>query len=222
MGAGIYAVLFALCSQIDEAGTVNARTAVVRFLTAFPVAAILLALLFCFVLPRLELRPDAERKKPFCTPGAFCFIFCCYVPMFLVLYPGSFTYDSMTQVHQIASHAYSTFHPLLHTLLIRFAISFYDVLQSMELCGVVYSVIQMTLVSLCFAQVCASLSRSVSRRAARLAMLFFALYPAHMAFASNCTKDVLFSAFLALFAALCLEMTQKSSGGVAFGWSSAA
>ena len=36
-------------------------------------------------------------------------------------------------------------------------------------------------------------------------MLFFGLYPAHMAFASNCTKDVLFAAFFAVFLALCLE-----------------
>lgn len=204
-GAGIYAVLFALCSQIDQSGFVRWDAAVVCFLAAFPVAAVVLALLFRFVLPRLELRPDAGERKPFCVPGAALLLFCCYVPMFLILYPGSFTYDSPPQVHQIASHAYSTFHPLLHTLLIRFAVSFYDVLQSMERCGAVYSIVQMALVSLCFAQVCASISRSVSRRAARLSLAFFALYPAHMAFACNCTKDVLFAAFFALFLALCFE-----------------
>lgn len=172
----------------------------------------MLALLFRFVLPRLELRRDEARRRPFCTAGAFLFIFCCYVPVFLIEYPGSFAYDSMAQAHQISGNAYSSFHPLLHTLLIRFCISFLDVFGSMEKCGALYSLIQMALVSLCFALVCASVSRSVSGRAARLTALFFGLYPAHMAFASNCTKDVLFSSFFALFAALCLE--EIAGGGL--------
>lgn len=204
-GALIYAVLYALCSQIDETGVLSWGTAAVRFAVALPVALAALWLLMRHVLPKIDMQPDAETRKPFCTWGAFLFIFCCYVPLFLIEFPGSFTYDSGYQVHQYAGIPYDTYHPLLHTLLIHFAISFYDRLNSMELCGALYSVIQMTLVSFCFSQLCASVSRSVSRRAARLTMLFFGLYPAHMAFASNCTKDVLFSAFLALFFALCVE-----------------
>ena len=205
LGALIYAVLYALCSQIDETGTISWSTAAVRFAVALPVALAAFLLLMRYALPRIEMKPDEKPGKPFCTWGAFLFLFCCYVPMFLIWYPGSFTYDSGYQVHQYAGIPYDTYHPLLHTLLIHFAISFYTVFQSMELCAALYSVIQMTLVSFCFSQMCASISRSVSRSAARLAMLFFGLYPAHMAFACNCTKDVLFSAFLALFFALCFE-----------------
>ena len=205
LGALVYAVLYAFCSQIDEVGFIQWRAAVARFALALPVALAALWLLMRHVLPKTEMKPDADEKKPFRAWGAFLFIFCCYVPMFLIEYPGSFTYDCPNQVLEIVHNEYRTHHPLLHTLLIRFAISFFNLFQSMEKCGALYSVIQMTLVSLCFAQVCASLSRSMSRRAARLTMLFFGLYPSHMAFASNCTKDVLFSAFLALFLALCFE-----------------
>ena len=204
-GALVYAVLYALCSQIDETGTIAWGTTAVRFAIALPVALAALLLLMRCALPRIGMKPDQKPKKPFCTWGAFLFIFCCYVPMFLIWYPGSFTYDTARQVQQISDHAYNTFHPLLHTLLIRFCISFVNLFESMELCGALYSVLQMTVVACCFSQVCASLSRSVSRRAARLSMLFFGLYPTHMVFASNCTKDVLFSAFLAVFLALCFE-----------------
>lgn len=204
-GALIYAGLYAFCSQIDESGMISWGTAALRFAIALPVALVALWMLMRFVLPRTEMKPDTGEKKPFCTWAAFVFLFCCYVPLFLIEFPGSFTYDTGYQVHQYAGIPYDTYHPLLHTLLIHFAISFYGVLHSTELCSALYSVLQMTMVSFCFSQICASVSRSVSRRAARLTMLFFGLYPAHMAFASNCTKDVLFSAFLALFFALCVE-----------------
>ena len=205
LGALIYAVLYAFCSQIDETGTISWSTAAVRFAVALPVALAALLLLMRYALPRIEMKPDEKPGKPFCTWGAFLFLFCCYVPLFLIEFPGSFTYDTEYQVRQVVSHAYSAHHPLLHTLLIGFCVSFINLFDSLERCAALYSIIQMTLVALCFSQVCASVSRSVSRRAAQLTMLFFGLYPAHWAFASICTKDVLFSAFLAVFMALCFE-----------------
>ena len=205
IGAVIYAALYAFCSQIDEVGFIQWRTAAVRFGLALPVALAALWLLMRHVLPKTEMKPDAEEKKPFCTWGAFLFILCCYVPMFLIEYPGSFTYDTQSEAAQIASQAYSSGYPLLHTLMIRFCVSLRGVLGSMNRCAALYSIIQMVLVAFCFSQFCASVSRSVSGRAARLSMLFFGLYPLHMAFASNCAKDVLFAAFLALYVALCFE-----------------
>ena len=205
LGALIYATLYALCSQIDETGTIAWGTAAVRFAIALPVALAALLLLMRYALPRIEMKPDEKQKKPFCTWGAFAFILCCYVPMFLIWYPGTFSYDTAYQVRQCIDIPYDTYQPLLHTLLLHFAISFIDLFESMELCAALYSAVQMTLVAFCFSQVCASLSRSVSRSAARLTMLFFGLYPSHMVFACSCTKDVLFSAFLAVFLALCFE-----------------
>ena len=205
LGALVYAVLYAFCSQIDEVGFIQWRAAAVRFALALPVALAALWLLMRHVLPKTEMKPDAEEKKPFCTWGAFLFILCCYVPMFLIEYPGSFTYDTQTQAYQIARNDYASSFPLLHTLMIRFCVSLRGVLGSMNRCAALYSIIQMVLVAFCFAQFCASVSRSVSGRAARLSMLFFGLYPLHMAFASNCTKDVLFASFLALYVALCFE-----------------
>ena len=205
LGALIYAVLYALCSQIDETGTISWSTAAVRFAVALPVALAALWLLMRHALPRIEMKPDERPGKPFCTWGTFLFLFCCYVPLFLIEYPGSFTYDTEYQVRQGVTVPFSTYQPLLHTLLIHFTLLFANLFGSMERCAALYSIIQMTLVSFCFSQVCASISRSVSRRAARLSMLFFGLYPAHMAFACNSTKDVLFSAFLVVFMALCFE-----------------
>lgn len=204
-GAAIYALLFALGSQIDHSGVARLDATLVRIALAFPAALGVLYALFRWVLPKTEFTPDIRPLKPFCVPAAALLLFVCYMPMFLIWYPGTFQYDSMKQVQQIAGSAYDAFHPLLHTLLIRFCLSFYDVFWSMEQCGALYSVMQMLFVSLCFSLACASVSRSVSRRAAWAALAYFALYPLHMAYASSCTKDVLFSASFVLFVSLCTE-----------------
>ena len=114
-------------------------------------------------------------------------------------------YDTQWQVFQIARNEYQMFHPLAHTLFIRACLSMYDVLGSFEKCAALYSVVQLTLFAACFSQVCVSVLRMYGKRAAYGSLAFFCLYPSHMAFASNCTKDGLFSAFFALYFALCFE-----------------
>jgi len=204
-GSGIYALLYALGSQIDEAGSVEAICAILRFAAAFPVAFGLLYLLMNYVLPGMTIPKRDGGNSGFLWIGAFVFLGACYGAMFLVHYPGSFMYDTQRQVYQIATGKYELFHPLLHTLFIRACLSFYDVLGSFEKCAALYSVIQIILFSACFSHVCASICRMYGRRAAYAALLFFGIYPSHMAFASNCTKDGLFAAFFALYFALCFE-----------------
>lgn len=209
LGAVMYAALYALLSQIDEAGTCAAGEAARRFCIALPIALAILALLLKGTALAMGKRPkpapDGKKDGAFCTAGAFALIFLAYVPQLLVFYPGSFMYDTQRQTFQIAGNAYDTFHPLLHTLLIRFCLSFNGWLGSFEKCAALYSLIQMLLLSLCFALVCASMARVCSRRAGRLTLAFFMLYPTHAAMASNCIKDVLFSGFFALFVTLCAE-----------------
>ena len=204
LGAVIYALLFALCSQIDRTGSVAAGSAAVRFFLALPAALCVLWVMFAYVLPRLEKgRPEPSSVR--LTAGIFVFLLGCYGVMFLIHYPGSFMYDTQRQVFQIARNDYEMFHPLLHTLLIRACLSFVNVFGSFEKCAALYSVITLTIAAICFSQVCASIGRKYGKRAAVVGAAFFGLYPAHMAFAANCTKDGLFSAFFALFFALCFE-----------------
>lgn len=214
LGAGIYALLFSLCSQIDASGSVRAGTALVRFVLAYPAALAALYVLFQKALPHCTLKsPDApERGAWRFTAAAFICMAACYGAMFLIHYPGSFMYDTQRQVFQIARNDYEMFHPLLHTLLIRVCLSMRDVFGSFEKCAALYSVVQILLFSACFSQVCASVRRMYGKCAAYASLLFFCLYPSHMAFASNCTKDGLFSAFFALFFALCFE--QALHGGL--------
>ena len=205
LGALAYALLYALCSQVDAVGSVDAGQVLPRFALAFPIALGVLALMFRFVLPRLERGGPEQKGKPFFALGVFAWLVLCYGAMLLIQYPGSFMYDTQRQVFQIARGEYEMFHPLLHTLLIRVCLSAQNLLGSMEKCAALYSVIQLTIIAACFAQVCSAVERMFGRRAAVISALFFGLYPSHAAFAGNCTKDGLFSAFFALFFALCFE-----------------
>lgn len=206
LGAAVYAMLFALCSQIDQTGSVMAGTAVMRFVLALPVSLGVLWVLFRYIFPRLE-KGRPERGDARLTIGIFAFLLCCYGAMFLIHYPGSFMYDTQRQVFQIARNDYEMFHPLAHTLLIRACLSFVNVFGSIEKCAALYSVITLTIAALCFSQACAAIGRMYGKKPAVISAAFFGLYPAHMAFAANCTKDGLFSAFFALFFALCFEET---------------
>lgn len=211
LGAFGYALLTALCSQIEQFGATAWSRTLARFAAAFPIALVVLAALLAIAMPKLMCRPR-ESQKPFCTWGAALLFFACYTPMLLIEFPGSFTYDVTAQTFQIAKNSYSMFYPLAHTLLLKFCLDAYGLLQSFEKCALLCSAIQMTLVSICFALVCASISRACSRRTARIAAAFFALCPYHAVFASNFTKDVLFAAFLAVFVAYTLEYVQ--AGGL--------
>lgn len=225
-GATAYAALYGCYSQIDESGTCLPGTALTRFFIALPVAFAALLLLFR-LLPewtanrRLARRGEAGKigaakgeEKPFATIAAFVLILLSFMPNWLVFYPGSFAYDTQNQVLQVAANAYTEFHPLLHTLLIRFCIAMLDVVGSLEKTAALYAVIQMTLMALCFALISASIARITSKRMGRLTVCFFVLYPMHGIMASNCVKDVLFGGFLALFVTLGIEQTL----GGAFPW----
>ena len=206
-GACVYALLYALGSQIDARGSVDGAEALYRFAAALPVSCGLLYVLLDKVISRSELsgQTDAGRGALRFSAAAFVWLAACYGAMFLIHYPGSFMYDTQRQVFQIARGEYEMFHPLLHTLLIRACLACYDLFDSFEKCAALYSAVQVMLFSACFSQVCASLRRMYGSRAACVSLAFFGLYPSHWAFASNCTKDGLFSAFFALFLTLCFE-----------------
>jgi len=202
LGVAMYA-LFAACGyQVQHDGGCNVPHAL---LTAAVLVVPAYALL-SFLLGRKGQAGTVDAQKPFSARMAFWGVLTCYVPMFLIAYPGSFAYDVPFQLRQVFTGAYSTHHPLLHTLLLGGCVSLGRMLGNINLGAALYTLIQMTALAGCFAAACASIARSCSPRAARCCAAFFALYPLHMFFAVNATKDVLFSGLFVLTLALAMEM----------------
>lgn len=202
LGGAMYALMTSFGWQAEHLEASRPARALLVAAALLPLAMAALALL----LRQSERNAQAARARgSFSARKAFMAILACYVPMFLVLFPGSFAYDVPFQLEQAFTGRYSTHHPLLHTLLLGGCVKLGRALGSINLGAALYTVLQMTALAACFAAACASIARQSGARAARRSAAFFAVYPLHMMMAVNATKDVLFSGLFALTLALVRE-----------------
>lgn len=201
-GGAMYALFAAFGWQAQTLGESEPIRALRTAAVLFPLAALMLWALF-HACDRVGTR--AHGTRPFSTKRAFLLMLLCDLPMFVIAFPGSFAYDVPYQLAQVFSGAYSTHHPLLHTLLLGGCVALGRAVGHVNLGAALYTALQVVAMALCFALTCASIGRLRGARAARGSMLFFALYPLHGVFAVNATKDVLFSGLFALMLALSFE-----------------
>ena len=202
LGGAMYALFAAFGWQAERYGESRPLMGLLAAVLLWPIASGVLALL-------LKERPRRQKEQTlqggFSPLKAFAAILCCYVPMFLITFPGSFAYDVPFQLEQVFTGQYSTHHPLLHTLLLGWLVKLGHSVGSINLGAAAYTVLQMTALAACFAMTCASIARQSDARSARWSTVFFALYPLHMMMAVNVTKDVLFSGLFVLTLALARE-----------------
>lgn len=218
LGGAIYALFAAFGWQAEHYGESRiAQGLLVSAALALPAMAVL-----WFLLERSRKNAGQARAAGvFSLKKTFLLILVCYVPMFLIAYPGSFAYDVPFQLEQVFTGTYSTHHPLLHTLLMGVCVKLGHAVGRINSGAALYTLIQMTGLAACFAHTCASIHRQSGARAAKLAAVFFAAYPLHMMMAVNATKDVLFSGLFVLTLALlrealtCRDMRKGLAAGIA-------
>lgn len=214
LGGLMYGLFFALGHEMERYGTCRMPMVIGKTILMGAVFAALLAgFLYLSARRAARLQPPAKGEGRFFTPLAFLFIFACYLPMYLLVFPGTYCVDTPNQLMQISSGLYSTNHPLLHTLLLKLCIDCIGLLGTLNRCAALYTLLQTAALALCFALVCASIARTCGPRAAKGGALFFGLYPLHMFLAGSYTKDVLFSGAFALMFALCVEAVTCARAG---------
>ena len=149
LGGAMYALFSAFGWQAEHGGVIWAGGALlVAALLVWPIAALLAVLLergYTRVL---------RQEKTFRAGRAFAFMLACYVPMFCVAFPGSFAYDVPYQLRQVVTGAYSTHHPLLHTLVLGGLLQLGRALGDINLGAALYTALQMALLAGCFALTC--------------------------------------------------------------------
>lgn len=127
--------------------------------------------------------------------GCFAVIMLCWVPVFLAYYPGIFAYDVHTQVTQMNENAYTTHHPLLHTLLLRVFYRTGEAIGSYNLGVVAYVIFQTVLLAMSMSYALLYLyEKGVGKKARLVLLLFFALCPVNSILSISVTKDILFAA----------------------------
>ena len=201
LGGLMYALFYAFGSEVERYGTCAMPATLLKAIAISPVFMLALVLLL-----RAEREVAGKGNRSFSAKKAFIFILICYLPMYVIMFPGTFRSDTANQLEQIIMGMYNTHHPLLHTLLFKLCIESVALTGSLNRAFALYSALQTVLLAGCFALTCASIARTCNGKAARLSAVFFALYPMHMIFAGTMTKDVLFAGVFAWMMAVSAEM----------------
>jgi hypothetical protein len=158
--------------------------------------------------PKYTARP-AEKKESTVSRlvrnGFFAFgvLLLCWIPVWLAFYPGTFRYDSGGQFSSYVDGAMTTQQPLLHTLLLSWALSLGNAPDSLTPGVALYCGGQMAVMAGICGYACAWLRGRGAPAGLRIAVLaLFALMPLYPLWSFSATKDVLFAGFVLL---LCLQ-----------------
>ncbi len=142
------------------------------------------------------------------------FIFICWLPYFILLYPGYMNPDASAQINQIFAGKYNTHHPLLTTLYIYF-IPFYYKLSNNGILSVALYIIffQMLPLSFVYAYMVTKLKNifNINRNILLTLILFTALFPANPLISITIEKGVLFIIFLILFLVKVIELVEYNN-----------
>ncbi|MDE7353119.1 MAG: hypothetical protein K2O06_08715 [Acetatifactor sp.] len=147
------------------------------------------------------------RRYFFCVWGI---LFLAYMLPFLASFPGFFTYDAETEVYMVFTNKYSAHHPVLHVLLLGWAIrAVYYVTKSYNAGIACYTLLQMAALSACFAYMMNFLyTIGVKRWVRNIGICFLALFPTVSMFVCCSTKDSIFSGGVVLFTTILLDMAR--------------
>ncbi|MDO4332308.1 MAG: DUF6020 family protein [Eubacteriales bacterium] len=171
----------------------------------FLVCCRILMILFAAIRPRQYAKALSVRKKA----AVFAVLLLCWLPWFLYNYPGVMTPDSISQFSQATGIIpYSSHHSLIHTLLFQLfyqigfgltrdpnaGIAFYIIFQMLTLAAVETAVISLLA------------KKGLPRLLLYAWILFWGLVPYNAIYAVTMWKDVLFSAFMLLYALVLYQL----------------
>lgn len=140
-----------------------------------------------------------------------------WLPCYLAYYPGICAYDTSIQLEQMAKNTYIDHHPIAHTLLLVFGITFgREVLGSANTGVALFVFVQMAALAFSMAFCVALLRRrNTSGIWILIVQLLCMFYPFHKYMSVSVTKDIPFTVFfLVQMAALyeCIREPKKGLG----------
>lgn len=231
--AAVFAVMRTLgvsYDAIDSYGMVfkNVDTLITAALAAFALfwaalCCILLALrlLACLRAPTPQADDPRARRRLFCLSAAVIFIGS--LPYLYLYAPGLNIYDTRDQILQFFGYpsyigdgsALSDHHPVFLTLVYGGFMKLGLLLGDANAGQLLYSLLSMAAIALCWACALDTLCRLGLRRGAAAGIaLFVALYPVLALYAFNMSKDVSVAPFVLLFAAQ-MVMLDRTDGAAA-------
>ena len=155
----------------------------------------------------MQERQEKRNGKIFLL--SFCSILICWMPCFLLNFPGVLTYDSINQISQIeGSIPLNNHHPPIHTAMIAL---FYNAgrffFHSSQIGTAFCSMAQMILLALIYSELIVLIYRSGFHKiCSGLVWAYFALLPLHAVYAVTMWKDILSAASVLWFSMTVYKM----------------
>lgn len=123
------------------------------------------------------------------------FLFLCWVPALLAVFPGVFAYDAFDEWEQVHKWMLTAHHPVAHVLLLGGLVEgFYCLTGNYNVGIAVYSILQMLILAWALSAVIGFMSEFAVPRIWRIiSVIFYAVSPVIQLFSICATKDVLFT-----------------------------
>ena len=134
--------------------------------------------------------------------------------LFLVVYPGNLSHDTMSQLWQIETGTYNNFTPFWHTQLIRIFMGLgYSLFGTANAAAATFCVVQILVMAFAFAYAMMTLYEiRVPKFFLGISLFMYALLPYNIAFSASIWKDVLYGgAVLLTLAAMYRSMKNVGS-----------
>ena len=140
------------------------------------------------------------------------FIFICWLPYFILLYPGYMSPDASWQIEQVFSGQFNTHHPVFTTLYMFFIPIYYKISNNGILTLALYVLFfQMLPLSFIYAYMINKLDNlfNVNKIVVVFMILFVSFYPVNPIVSITIEKGILFLIFLILFLLKIIEIVEN-------------
>ena len=141
----------------------------------------------------------------------FIIIFVCWIPYFLIYYPGLFSSDSISEITMIVNGDFNDHHTVIHLLfcLIPYKIGMF-IFKSETIAASLITLFQMATMAIIYAYTIKFLSnRKISKKILILILLYFAVLPVHAYYSITIWKDVIFSGCVLLLTLELIKLLEK-------------
>ena len=198
----------AILGQLEKARTLGVWQNLCRILLWF-VGSYVVLLILCGIISGRKERTRERREGRWYLYFLFAFVcLLCYMPYFLMYFPGWLNNDAVWQIEQILGWAPgSNHHPYYHTLLMKcFFMAGYHLFGTYTAGAAFYTFCQMAVMAFTFAFFLYWLYRRGTRLPwLLLAFVFYAALPVNGMQAICMGKDAFFTAALLVFAWMTVE-----------------
>ena len=142
-------------------------------------------------------------------------IFICYIPYFIIYYPGFFTGDSISELRQIIENfaVLSDHHTVCHILFAALPFKLGMIIfNNVNIAASLITVTQMIIMSLIFGSCVNFLyKRRINKFFLVLVLLYFAIVPIHGFYSITMWKDIIFSGCVLLLTMELVKLLEKNT-----------